>query len=102
VEFIETSVFTRQIRALISEDSYRALQTSLILHPDTGEVIQGTHGARKMRWMVAGRGKSYGIRVIYVQRDPRIYFLIAFEKSRKADLSPDERKALGEIIKDLE
>ena len=55
-----------------------------------------------MRWNYAGRGKSYGLRVIYVARAERIYLLLTFEKSRKSDLTPDQRRALAQIIKNLE
>ena len=102
MEFIETSIFTRQIQALLSDDAYKALQSALIQQPDLGDVIQGTGGARKMRWNYAGRGKSYGLRVIYVARAERIYLLLTFEKSRKSNLTPDQRRALAQIIKNLE
>ena len=102
VEFIETSIFTRQVKALIDDETYRRFQNFLLQQPDFGDTIQGTHGARKIRWSGEGRrGKSYGIRVIYVLRNERIYFLLAYDKTRKADLTSDERKTLGSIIKNL-
>jgi len=41
MEFIETSVFTRLIDALLD---------ALILRPEAGDLIQGTEGLRKIRW----------------------------------------------------
>ncbi|WP_257644299.1 hypothetical protein [Luteimonas salinisoli] len=52
--FIETSVFTRQVEALLSEDEYTRFQHELADNPIAGEVIQGTGGLRKIR--VAARG----------------------------------------------
>jgi len=55
MQFIETSVFTRQIRTLIDEEDYRAFQIALSLRPEQGAVIPGAadferfDGARKVR-----------------------------------------------------
>ena len=46
---VETSVFTRQVQALLSDEEYRQLQVMLIQHPDLGPVIPGSGGLRKMR-----------------------------------------------------
>jgi len=64
MEFIETSVFTRLIDALLEAEQYRALQDALILRPEAGDLIQGTEGLRKIRWGTEGRGKRGGLRVI--------------------------------------
>jgi len=49
MEFIETSVFTRLIDALLDAEQYRALQDALILRREAGDLIQGTEGLRKIR-----------------------------------------------------
>ena len=54
--FIETSIFTRQIRNLISEDSYMALQEWVAELPTRGSLIQGSGGCRKLRWKTTGQG----------------------------------------------
>ena len=47
---IETSIFTRQVLTLLSEEEYRKLQLALILRPNLGVVIPGSGGLRKTRW----------------------------------------------------
>jgi hypothetical protein len=47
VVIIETSIFSRQVQALFSDDEYRQLQMTLVLHPDKGSVIPGSGGLRK-------------------------------------------------------
>jgi DNA-binding transcriptional regulator YiaG len=42
VIFIETSVFTKQITSLLSEDSYQSLQNWISDQPDCGELIMGS------------------------------------------------------------
>jgi hypothetical protein len=62
--FIESPVFTRQLKELLSDESYAELQWFLAALPNAGDVIQGTGGLRKVRWTVHGRGKRGGVRVI--------------------------------------
>jgi len=62
---IETSIFTRQVLALLDDDEYRRLQTVLVVHPEVGVIIPGSGGLRKLRWGAKGRGKRAGVRVIY-------------------------------------
>ncbi len=52
--FIETSVFTRQVKALLNDEEYGEFQEELADNPDAGDVIAGTGGLRKVR--VAARG----------------------------------------------
>ena len=65
-------------------------------HPDSGAVISGTGGLRKLRWSTKGRGKRGGVRVIYYWRTTknRIYLLTLYGKNVKDDLTLSERKAL--------
>jgi hypothetical protein len=49
---IETTVFTRQVSELLSEDEYRLLQLVLAGRPDAGVLIKGGGGLRKIRWAV--------------------------------------------------
>jgi len=37
--FIETSLFTKEIQRLLPDESYRMLQSVLMLRPDAGSVI---------------------------------------------------------------
>jgi len=46
---IETSIFTRQIQQLLSDDDYQQLQLELIRHPELGKIIPGSGGLRKIR-----------------------------------------------------
>jgi len=43
--FIETSIFTKEISKLLPDESYRELQSVLMLRPEAGSVIRGS-GAR--------------------------------------------------------
>jgi hypothetical protein len=65
VRFIETPIFTRAIVRLLADDEYRSLQLALLLRPESGRLIPGGGGLRKMRWSLKGKGKRGGCRIIY-------------------------------------
>lgn len=98
--FSETSVFTRQITGLLSDDELNALQWVLMAKPDRGDLIRGSGGLRKIRWAGSGRGKRGGLRVIYYWHVPgsTILFLLAYPKNEQDDLTPAQLKALKAII----
>jgi hypothetical protein len=50
-----------------------------------------------MRFGALGRGKSGGVRVIYYFYDEQmpIYALLIYSKNERADLTPDERRAVA-------
>jgi hypothetical protein len=82
---------------LLSAEEHADLINYLAAHPTTGEEIVGTGGVRKMRFGAMGRGKSGGVRVIYYFYDEAmpIYALLIYAKNERADLTPDERRAVS-------
>jgi len=99
---VETPVFTRQICELLPDDEYRRLQLALVLRPEQGALVPGGQGLRKLRWGQPGRGKRGGLRVLYYwdKDGETVYLLFAFQKRRQADLTPDQAKALGRLIRE--
>ena len=102
MQFIETSIFTRQITDLISDESYKSLQAALMLHPETGNLVQGGGGIRKIRWGTESTGKRGGVRVIYYYKNQcnEIYFLLAYPKTAQEDLSQEQKKVLCKLVKE--
>ena len=102
MEIIETSIFTRKIRELISDEEYGELQFTLIQRPDVGVVIPQSDGIRKIRWSVSGRGKRGGIRVIYYWyvNEQQIYMLLAYAKNEQANLSAAQLKVLKKLVEE--
>lgn len=102
--FVLTSGFEKSWADLgLGDDELRVLQSLLIENPESGDVIQGTGGARKIRIPMEGRGKSGGGRVIYVDvvvRE-RIYLLLAYPKNVQADLTPEQKKLVRKIIQTI-
>ncbi len=102
IEFIETSMFTRQIKQIATDDELRRLQKELIEFPDKGDLIQKTGGLRKIRMATGSDGKSGSARVIYfLATQEIIYFVMAYPKSVKDSLTDAEKAALKALTKRL-
>jgi hypothetical protein len=102
VELIETSTFTKQVTALLSDEQYREFQTRLAENPQLGAVIKSSGGIRKVRVAVGSRGKRGGACVVYywaVRRD-LILLLYAYAKNVVEDLTPKQVSQLGKVVKE--
>lgn len=94
---VETHAFLSDAKAAGMGDDERAAFVAFIAeNPQAGDVMQGTGGARKVRWARRGSGKSGGYRVVtfYAGQDIPVFLLAVFAKSERANLSKAEQNAL--------
>jgi len=101
--FIETSVFTRMVTSLLTDEEYREFQNVLLDNPAAGDLIKGGGGIRKIRFAIKGRGKSGGVRTIYfwAKAKDQIYMLVIYPKSNKDTLTDSETAILHDYVKEL-
>ena len=102
MELIETSIFTRQITDLLSDEEYGEFQSRIAADPELGALTRGGGGIRKVRVAVGSRGKSGGARVIYywAVRNDVILLLYAYAKNAAADLTPKQVSRLVKVVKE--
>ncbi|MEI6290884.1 MAG: type II toxin-antitoxin system RelE/ParE family toxin [Chloroflexota bacterium] len=83
MEFIEASSFSKHIYEYLTDDEYSGLQSYLLQNPESGKVVPGSGGVRKVRWAMSGKGKSGGVRVIYYfkRQDDEIWLLTIYSKN---------------------
>jgi mRNA-degrading endonuclease RelE of RelBE toxin-antitoxin system len=99
--FIETQLFTRLVQEYLNEQEYAALQRTLMEDPQSGDVVPGSGGVRKMRWAAPGRGKRGGYRVIYfVRHHHGIIWIPTMYPKNVADNIPGH--VLRQIRKEIE
>ena len=72
-------------------------------HPDAGDPIPGTGGARKVRFAGKGKGKSGGYRVItfFTGLELPVFLLNVFAKGDKINLTKAERNELRAILAEI-
>lgn len=99
---VETTIFTRLIQELVSDDEYKELQEALVSRPDLGDLIKGSGGIRKARWNLEGTGKSGGVRVIYywVVNDDHIRMLYVYPKGKQANLTRAQVAQLKAVVEE--
>ena len=101
MEFIESPLFTDLVHDYISDHEYAAFQAHLALHPESGALIPGSGGLRKIRIVAGGKGKSGGARIIYYLKksESEIWLLTIYAKN-EAETLPI--KILKQIAKELD
>lgn len=94
---VETPSCLKAEEAFFSETERENIVSMVAADPESGEVMQGTGGFRKVRVGRSGMGKRGGARVIYILRNERVplFLVAAYPKNRKDNLSMDERNELS-------
>ena len=103
--FVHTEPFRRSWKAMgLGDDDLKRLENILLENPQMGDVIEGTGGARKLRFQLNdNRGKSGGGRVIYVDifEKEKLYFLFAYPKNVQENLTDEQKKAIRRLIEEI-
>ena len=107
LNFVQFSAFERAWKSLrLSDDELRCLEMAIMLDPKGPPVIRGTGGVRKIRFAPEGvnRGKRGGMRVCYVYfaEYGLVGLLAAYSKTRKSDLTPEQRDAMKGAIERID
>jgi len=101
IAVVETATFLASANRLgMTEQQSEALVVHLASFPESGDVIVGTGGVRKLRWALPGRGKSGGARVIYYFHNDSIplYALDIYAKNKKENLTASEKDMAKKVV----
>lgn len=66
----------------MDDAEYRALQNILVARPDTGKLIAGSGGLRKLRWFGLGKGKR-GLRNLLLAQKQGNYSYAAYLSEKR-------------------
>ena len=96
---VELPEFLRKAQDLLLNEEKTSLINYLAVHPQSGDLMRGTGGIRKLRWAAQGKGKSGGVRVIYYYHNETmpLFLLTVFGKGEKANLSDSECNELSKV-----
>lgn len=94
--FVESSAFDVVRPIYMDEEEYSELQQFMMQNPESGQVVPGSGGVRKLRWRRPGMGKRGGLRVIYYVRfEPDEFWMLSVYAKAKLDNIP------GHVLKKL-
>ena len=102
--FIEIPLFSRRWTEIgLDEEDLLALQIMLLKDPESGPVMEGTGGIRKVRFPLKNRGKSGSVRVCYADFEEFevTYLITAFTKAERENLTQEEKNVLKKLVKSL-
>lgn len=102
--FIEVPIFTKRWKEIgLGDEELQTLQIMLLKDPESGPVMEGTGGIRKVRFPLENRGKSGSVRVCYTDfaEYEVTYLITAFEKKEQENLSNEEKAVLKKLVKSL-
>jgi hypothetical protein len=107
LSFIELRPFADGWRELgLTDDDALALQMAILQRPKGFPVVQGTGGLRKMRFAPPNwrKGKSGAVRVgyAYLEKYGTVLLVIAYPKTEKDDLTPQEKQAIRRLLARVE
>ncbi|AZD23193.1 toxin [Pseudomonas sp. 22526] len=100
--FIELPPFQRHRQDYLDDELFRSLQLELLKAPEAGDLIEGTGGLRKIRFVDERRhkGKRGGIRVIYYwwSGGAQFWLFTLYAKNEQNDLTPHQKKLLKQLL----
>ena len=86
---VESPIFQKLWPLYWDEEERAEFAVHLASNPEEGDLIRGSGGVRKIRWMRPGTGKSGGVRIVYLLRIERseVYLFTMFAKSVQENIS---------------
>lgn len=103
IEVVELGPFERDVYNCLKKEELNDFIGYLAENPESGDVIPGTGGVRKIRWGYQNRGKRGGLRIIYYFRDLNmpLFLLAIYKKGEKANLSHSEKMEMNALVNSL-
>jgi len=99
--FIESSAFERVCPIYLDDDQYAELQQFMMRNPEAGQVVPGSGGVRKLRWIRPGMGKRGGLRIIhFVRYQPNEFWMLTiYAKAKRGNVPIRILKQLVEAFR---
>ena len=102
--FIEVPIFSKRWEEIgLTEDDLIRLQVLLLKDPESGPIMEGTGGIRKVRFPLHDQDKRGSVRVCYADfaEYEVTYLITAFSKKDQENLTAEEKNVLKKLVKSL-
>lgn len=100
---VETITYLRAAETIYCEADRDAIVQTIAADPESGVLMAGTGGYRKLRFARPGMGKRGGARIVYLYggEDFPIFLITVYTKTEKGNLSKAERNGLARMAKSI-
>jgi hypothetical protein len=98
---VETSLYLSDAKSAGLDESDRDRVIDFIArNPSSGDVIQGSNGARKVRIARRNSGKSGGFRILsaYFGEEFPVILLAVYRKNERANVSKSDLQTLSAVL----
>ena len=103
--FIEFPQFQDFIDKSSNKELLRKIQEEILANPMRGDIIRGSGGVRKDRYLDSnlGKGKRSGFRYLFLDLPnvKKTYLIGIYSKGTKIDISQDEKKSIKKLVQIL-
>lgn len=88
---------------MLNDEDMHRLEDELLENPEAGDVEDNAGGIRKVRVRIGQRGKSGSARVVYlyVEREAKLYLILAFPKNVQGALTQAQKKVIRALAAQL-
>jgi len=95
---IESPLFSKLWPDYWSEEERGEFAAFIANSPESGDVVPGSGGCRKIRWSRPGAGKRGGVRVIYTARLAKgaVVLLVIYAKSARDNIPAHVLRKIAE------
>jgi hypothetical protein len=104
ITLAEMESYSRDADEWFKYEEHERLKEFLALHPESGDVIPGLGGVRKLRWPIKNRSKNGGgVRIVYYFRDLNmpLYLLALYREGERIKLDARSRREVAKLIEGL-
>ncbi len=98
---IETNIFSAKAAKIWTRSEYEDFIVYIASSPNSGDLVPGSGGVRKIRWSTQGTGKRGGVRIIYFNSaNQQTWLLTMYAKNERENIPSHELKNIKEAIDD--
>ena len=105
---IQTKIFSEDVDGLIAGNKLlvadcEELEKLLTDNPESGALIRGTGGLRKIRLKSSSKGKRGGFRVCYFDfpEKEQLFFIVIYGKNEQENISEEDKAIFKKLIEKI-
>jgi hypothetical protein len=100
--FVETPIFTKRWGEQgLTDDDLLELQMFILKNPNAGDIVQDTGGLTKLRFALPNKGKSGGVRALYIDflHQEKTIMINYYRKNEKDNITDKEKHIYKKLIR---